>query len=82
MRALTILSSLFALLIVTQWTQAADRPNILWITCEDTSPHFGCYGDDFAITPNVDRLAEQGGRYTNAFAYTGVCAPSRSCLIT
>jgi uncharacterized sulfatase len=61
---------------------ADDRPNILWITCEDTSPHFGCYGDDFAITPNVDQLAEQGIRYTNAFAYTGVCAPSRSCLIT
>ncbi|MDG2391072.1 MAG: sulfatase-like hydrolase/transferase [Planctomycetaceae bacterium] len=61
---------------------AADRPNILWITCEDTSPHFGCYDDDFAITPNVDALAEQGVRYTNAFAYTGVCAPSRSCLIT
>lgn len=58
------------------------KPNILWITCEDTSPHLGCYGDAFARTPNLDALARQGVRYTRAFAYTGVCAPSRSCLIT
>lgn len=60
----------------------AARPNILWITCEDTSPLLGCYGDAFAATPNLDALAQQGVRYTQAFAYTGVCAPSRSCLIT
>lgn len=62
--------------------QGAERPNILWITCEDTSPHLGCYGDDFAVTPCLDRLADESVRYTRAFAYTGVCAPSRSCLIT
>jgi len=67
---------------VSPAASADDRPNILWISCEDTSPHFGCYGDDFAVTPNVDRLAKQGVLYKNAFAYTGVCAPSRSCLIT
>ncbi len=58
------------------------RPNILWITCEDTSPHLGSYGDTYAVTPNLDALAREGVRYTQAFAYTGVCAPSRSCLIT
>ncbi len=58
------------------------RPNILWITCEDTSPYFGCYGDSFAITPNIDRLAGQAIRYTNAYATGPVCSPSRSCLIT
>lgn len=61
---------------------AAERPNILWITCEDTSPHLGCYGDPLAATPHLDALAKQSVRYTRAFAYTGVCAPSRSCLIT
>ncbi|MBM3881387.1 MAG: hypothetical protein FJ387_16955 [Verrucomicrobia bacterium] len=61
---------------------AADRPNILWITCEDTSPHLGCYGDPYATTPSLDRFAQQAILYRNAFAYTGVCAPSRSCLIT
>jgi arylsulfatase A-like enzyme len=60
---------------------AAPRPNILWITCEDISPNLGCYGDPYAVTPNLDRLASQGVRYTNAFAPIGVCAPSRSTLI-
>jgi arylsulfatase A-like enzyme len=58
------------------------RPNILWITCEDISPHLGCYGDDFATTPNLDALARRGVRYTHAFATASVCSPARSCLIT
>jgi N-sulfoglucosamine sulfohydrolase len=58
------------------------RPNILWITCEDTSPYLGCYGDPYAVTPNIDRFAGQAIRYTNAYATAPVCAPSRSCLIT
>ncbi|MGE3313964.1 MAG: sulfatase-like hydrolase/transferase [Planctomycetaceae bacterium] len=61
---------------------APSRPNILWITCEDMSPHLGCYGDRKAITPNLDKLAATGARYVNAFSVAGVCAPSRSCLIT
>ncbi len=62
--------------------RGAERPNILWITCEDISPHIGCYGDQQAITPHIDRLATQGVRLTNAFSICGVCAPSRSCIIT
>ncbi|HET6879288.1 MAG TPA: sulfatase-like hydrolase/transferase [Pirellulales bacterium] len=58
------------------------RPNVLWITCEDISPNLACYGDHYAITPNLDRLASEGVRYTYAFSVAGVCAPSRSCLIT
>lgn len=58
------------------------RPNILWITCEDTSPDLGCYGDQYARSPNLDRLAQQSARYTNAFTVAGVCAPSRSGIIT
>jgi arylsulfatase A-like enzyme len=58
------------------------RPNILWITSEDNSPFIGAYGDIFATTPNIDRLASQGIRYTHAFATAPVCAPSRSTIIT
>ena len=58
------------------------RPNILWITCEDMSPNMGCYGDKYATTPNLDKLAARGVRYTHAFSHAGVCAPSRSGLIT
>jgi N-sulfoglucosamine sulfohydrolase len=71
-----------ALSLQTAPVSAAGRPNILWITCEDTGPHLGSYGDQYAVTPNLDALAGQSVRYTRAFAYTGVCAPSRSCLIT
>lgn len=58
------------------------RPNILWLSCEDISPHIGCYGDPHAITPAIDALAAAGIRYTNAFTTAGVCAPCRSCIIT
>lgn len=61
---------------------ATERPNILWISCEDTSPDLGCYGDKYAHTPNLDRLAAQGARFTSAFTVAGVCAPSRSGIIT
>lgn len=60
----------------------ARRPNFLWISLEDTSPRFGCYGDALARTPHLDRLAGQGRRYTHAFSTAGVCAPSRSAIIT
>ncbi|MGB0579153.1 MAG: sulfatase-like hydrolase/transferase [Limisphaerales bacterium] len=62
--------------------QAAQRPNILWISCEDISPNLGCYGDSYASTPNLDRLASQGVRYTHAFTPAGVCAVVRSGIIT
>ncbi len=59
-----------------------NRPNILWISLEDTTPRFGCYGDRVARTPNIDRLAAGGCRFPNAFSTAGVCAPSRSAIIT
>jgi len=62
--------------------QTASRPNILWLSCEDMSPDLGCYGDRYSHSPNIDRLAGQGVRYTNAFSVAGVCAPSRSGIIT
>ncbi len=61
---------------------ARPRPNLLWISCEDTGCELGCYGDAYARTPYLDELASQGVRYTNAFANAGVCAPARSCIIT
>jgi N-sulfoglucosamine sulfohydrolase len=66
--------------------QAADaapaRPNILWISIEDTSPDLGCYGDKYATTPVLDKFATESVRYTRCFTHAGVCAPSRSGLIT
>jgi arylsulfatase A-like enzyme len=59
-----------------------EKPNILWITCEDICPFLGCYGDAYAITPNLDKLAGEGIMFTRAFSTGPVCSPSRSCLIT
>jgi arylsulfatase A-like enzyme len=63
-------------------TSAADRPNILWITCEDISPYLGSYGCPEALTPNLDKLAEKGLRFTRAYANAPVCAVARSTLLT
>ena len=58
------------------------RPNILWISNEDMSPHLGAYGDSLARTPVLDRLARESIRYTRAFTTAPVCAPSRAAIIT
>ncbi len=76
-----ILFHLICLLSISS-TFAADRPNILWISCEDISPNVGCYGDPHAVTPNLDRLASQGVRFSHAFTPAGVCAVVRSGVIT
>ncbi len=62
--------------------QAQQLPNILWISTEDFSPHLGCYGDPVAKTPNLDRLAEQGVRFTQAFTTAAISAPCRAGIIT
>ena len=63
-------------------TAGPQRPNILWISTEDISPDLGCYGDSYAVTPNIDKLAARGVRYTNVYSHSGVCAPTRSGIIT
>lgn len=57
-------------------------PNVLWVSFEDCLPHFGCYGDSVATTPNVDALASQGCIYPNAFSSAPICAPARAGVIT
>ncbi len=58
------------------------RPNFLWISTEDISPDLRCYGDKYAVTPHLDRLASQGVRFERVFSHAGVCAPTRSGVIT
>ncbi len=62
--------------------ESPTRPNVLWISLEDISPDLGCYGDKYAATPVIDKLASEGVRFTRAFTHAGVCAPSRSGIIT
>jgi arylsulfatase A-like enzyme len=57
-------------------------PNILWITSEDNGPHLGCYGDTYAVTPNLDRFAKRSLLYTKASSTAPVCAPARTTIIS
>jgi len=60
-----------------------ERPNILWLTCEDNNVSWvGCYGNPHADTPNIDKFATEGFQYMHAYANAPVCAPSRSTWIT
>ena len=76
-------SFLLTFLLMGTFVFAQEKPNILWITIEDSSPQFfGCYGNKNARTPVIDKLAEEGVRFTNAFSTGTVCSPSRSTIIT
>lgn len=59
-----------------------NRPNIVFISTHDTGRHFGCYGHPTVVTPNIDRLAETGVRFTRAFAASAMCSPSRAAMMT
>jgi N-sulfoglucosamine sulfohydrolase len=62
---------------------AQSRPkNILFLIADDLGLHTGAYGDPHAKTPNLDRLANEGVRFANAYCTTASCSPSRSVMLT
>ncbi len=86
MKKLTLLILTICILTACNKTkitlQEYKKPNILWITTEDISPTLSFYGDNTAKTPALDKLAKESLVYNNAFTTVGVCAPSRSTIIT
>src|SRR5690606_32183135 len=58
------------------------KPSIILIVSEDNSADLGCYGNSVVHTPHLDRLAENGVRFTNAYTTYAVCSPSRSSIFT
>lgn len=64
-----------------QAAEPASRPNILLICVDDLKPVIGCYGDQFAQTPNLDRLAARSVRFDRAYCNQAVCSPSRNALL-
>ena len=62
--------------------EKAGRPNILWITCEDMSANLPMYGDSTINTPNLSKFAKESIQYNRMYSVSGVCAPSRSGIIT
>ena len=83
--ALCIVAFILVLAMGTAKTLVAEehsRPNILWLVAEDICNNLGCYSDDYATTPNIDRFASQGLRYVNCWSNAPVCAPARTALLT
>jgi arylsulfatase A-like enzyme len=81
-RKVLFFSFFFLSLQLSAQQKQLQRPNIIWITCEDISPFIGAYGFNGVRTPNIDQLAKEGVRYTSVYTTAGVCAPSRSAIIT
>jgi arylsulfatase A-like enzyme len=73
---------LAAIGVQPQGAPAQQRPNILWITSEDNGPHLGCYGDEYAVTPNLDELAKGSLVYEHCWSNAPVCAPARTTIIS
>jgi arylsulfatase A-like enzyme len=77
-----------AALLTVGWVQAGDRrgarqrPNVLFIAVDDLRPTIGAYGDPYAKTPNLDRLARSGVTFLQAHAQQALCNPSRASLMT
>jgi len=81
MRLFTLVIAILAL--VADSTRAADRPNVIFILADDLGyGDLGCFGQKLIQTPNIDRLAAEGMRFTQAYAGATVCAPSRCSLMT
>ena len=79
------LPALLALAVIgcTQLTAAAPRPNVLFLISDDlTSTALSCYGNTICRTPNIDRLAAQGTRFTRAFCQGTYCGPSRASFMS
>ena len=79
MKKLIIPLSLFAYLA----SPAQNKPNIIFILCDDMGyGDLGCYGQKYISTPNLDNMAREGMRFTQAYAGSPVSAPSRATIMT
>ena len=72
---------LLQLCIAGSCATAQDKPNVLLLLVDDLKPNIGAYGDRFAHTPNIDKLASSGMRFDLAYCNQAVCAPSRFTLL-
>ena len=81
-----IIVSLFVslcLLNCKQQNKKDSAPNIIYIMTDDLGyGHLGCYGQEIIQTPNIDKLAAEGMRFTQAYSGCSLCAPARSTLMT
>ncbi len=88
MKQLLNLSAIFILLLFvgfgcTSSKEPGKKPNVIYILADDLGySELGCYGNTFNETPNIDKLASEGVRFTNAYAAAPVCSPYRAALMS
>lgn len=76
-------AAFLCMLLATRSLPANDPPNIIFVLADDLGwAELGCYGNAFNETPNLDRLAREGMRFTHAYAAAPVCSPYRAALLT
>ena len=77
------LSVACTLLTGIQYAAAAEKPNVLYILCDDLRPDaVGCLGSKHVKTPHIDALAKRGVTFMNTFCTTSLCSPSRASILT
>ena len=78
-----IFASIFLILFVNNGFSATKNPNIIIFLVDDLGwMDIGCHGSKFYKTPNIDRLAAEGVRFTDAYAACAVCSPTRASILT
>jgi uncharacterized sulfatase len=82
MKKITLASIVFLFISLNLVAQNLQKRNVLFIATDDLNMAIGCYGNDFVKTPNIDRLAKRGVKFSNAHCQIPWCSPSRSSLLT
>jgi iduronate 2-sulfatase len=78
---MTKLAHVSLLLSITLALEAAERPNVLFIAVDDLRPWLGCYDEKLAVSPNIDRLASEGRRFSRHYVQVPTCGASRCGLM-
>src|SRR5687768_125051 len=85
---MTLIRPILLILGVCAWSAAATaaasaKPNVVFFLADDLGQRdLGCYGSTFYETPNLDQLAKEGARFTDAYAACPVCSPTRASILT
>ncbi len=79
LKSLLLISTCF---VAAKHVEAAEKPNVLFLICDDLNCDLACYGHPQVKSPNIDRLAQRGVRFQHAYCQYPLCGPSRASFMT